>query len=150
VTPIPDINAGDNTTVDHFVHGDGDNGVSVELFKVYDGDHDWPGAFGNLDIDASAEVWKFFMQFDLNGAIASVNGLEKEVDFEIYPNPATNEIQLSTTDYSEKRYAILSLNGEELLSGFLNGGVTTINMTRLSSGMYLVQVGRSIRKFSIR
>ncbi len=150
VTPIPDINAGDNTTVDHFVHGGGDNGVSVELFKVYDGDHDWPGAFGNLDIDASAEVWKFFMQFDLNGAIASVSSLEKEVDFEVYPNPAINEIQLRATDYSEKRYAILSVNGEELFNGFLNGAATTINLTGLSSGMYLVQVGRSIRKFSIR
>ena len=150
VTPIPDINTGDNSTVDHFIHGNGDNGVSVELFKVYGGDHDWPGAFGNMDIDASAEVWKFFMQFDINGAIASTNELENEVDFEVYPNPTTNELQLSTSDYHEQTYSICNMNGKELLTGALNGTTTTIDLRALSAGMYLVTIGRSSRKISVR
>ena len=35
----------------------GDNCVSVEELKVHDGGHDWPGAFGNMDILADEEIW---------------------------------------------------------------------------------------------
>jgi hypothetical protein len=90
------------------------------------------------------------MQFDLNGAIASTNALQKEVDFEVYPNPTTNEIKVRARNHNHNRYSILSVNGEELLTGLLNESMTTINLNGLSSGMYLVQVGRSVRKFSIR
>tara|TARA_E500000178_G_scaffold163702_1_gene163062 strand:- start:2410 stop:2841 length:432 start_codon:yes stop_codon:yes gene_type:complete len=34
----------------------------VWLYKVINGGHDWPGAYGNMDINASAEVWEFFSQ----------------------------------------------------------------------------------------
>ena len=34
----------------------------VWLYKVVNGGHDWPGAYGNMDINASAEVWQFFSQ----------------------------------------------------------------------------------------
>ena len=34
----------------------------VWLYKVINGGHDWPGAYGNMDINASAEVWEFFNQ----------------------------------------------------------------------------------------
>jgi polyhydroxybutyrate depolymerase len=150
VTPIPDINAGDNTTVDHFVHGDGDNGVSVELFKVYDGDHDWPGAFGNLDIDASAEIWKFFMQFDLNGSMTSTYELYNEIDFEVYPNPVSNEVQLSTNTFDNQRYTICGLNGKTLVTGVLSGPITAIDLSKVSAGMYLIKIGASSMKISVR
>ena len=71
ISSIPDIDTSDGTTVDHFVWSSGDNGVTTEHFKVYGGLHDWPGAFGNMDINASEEVWKFFMRFDINGALYS-------------------------------------------------------------------------------
>ena len=32
----------------------------VELFKVVGGGHDWPGAWGNMDINASMVAWDFF------------------------------------------------------------------------------------------
>ena len=35
--------------------------------KVLGGEHDWPGSFGNMDISASVEIWKFVSKYDVNG-----------------------------------------------------------------------------------
>jgi polyhydroxybutyrate depolymerase len=71
ITNIEDISTADGSTVEHHLYASGDNGVTTEHFKVLGGGHDWPGAWGNMDISASVEVWKFFMRFDINGAFAS-------------------------------------------------------------------------------
>ena len=69
ITPIEDIDTTDGSTVEHHIWDSGDNGVTTEHFKIFGGGHDWPGAWGNMDIYASIEVWKFFMRFDINGAV---------------------------------------------------------------------------------
>ena len=73
---IPDINPLDSSTVEHIVYKDGDNGVTTELFKIINGGHTWPGSNFNFsndvinyDINASAEIWKFFSRHDINGLI---------------------------------------------------------------------------------
>ena len=35
-------------------------------YKVIGGDHDWPGDYGNMDIDSSEEIWVFFSQYLTN------------------------------------------------------------------------------------
>jgi len=74
VINVPDINTSDGSTVEHLLYYGGDNDVTVEHFKITGGGHTWSGsAFGgagtNYDIDASVEVWKFFMRYDINGLI---------------------------------------------------------------------------------
>ena len=61
-TPLPNINTVDGSTVEQITYSGGDNGSSVEHFKVNGGGHDWPGAWGNMDISASREAWLFFEQ----------------------------------------------------------------------------------------
>ena len=36
--------------------------TEVWLYTVTGGGHDWPGANGNMDIEASREAWLFFQQ----------------------------------------------------------------------------------------
>jgi hypothetical protein len=43
--------------------------LRVEELKVNGGEHDWPGTFGNMDIDATSEIWDFASQFNINGLI---------------------------------------------------------------------------------
>ena len=71
ITAIADINQFDGSTAEHVVYDGGDNSVTTEHFKIYGGDHDWPGVWGNMDIHASAEVWKFFYKYDINGLIGT-------------------------------------------------------------------------------
>jgi len=69
VVQLPDINSADGSTVEHHSWNNGNGCVSVEHYKVIGGGHDWPGSFGNMDIDASIEIWSFVSQYDLNGYI---------------------------------------------------------------------------------
>ena len=41
------------------------NNNEVWLYKVINGGHDWPGVWGNMDINASELVWNFFNDFSL-------------------------------------------------------------------------------------
>ena len=71
---IPNYDLSDSSTVEHIIYGNGDDGVTTELFKITNGGHTWPGSnfnFGgtNFDINASEEVWKFLSKYDINGLI---------------------------------------------------------------------------------
>lgn len=73
---IPDYVLSDSSTVDHIIFKNGNNGVTTELYKVYNGGHSWPGTSAffsngvvNYDIDASEEIWKFFSKYNIFGLI---------------------------------------------------------------------------------
>jgi len=69
ISQLPNINTSDGSTVEHRVWENGDNCLRVEELKVNGGEHDWPGTFGNMDINATAEIWDFASQFNINGLI---------------------------------------------------------------------------------
>lgn len=56
----PNINTNDGSTVSIKKYGHLDNCLNVWLYTVNGGGHDWPGAWGNMDIDSSREIWNFF------------------------------------------------------------------------------------------
>ena len=67
IVPLPNTNTSDGSTVEHHSWNNGDDCVSVEHFKVNNGGHDWPGSFGNMDIDATEEIWNFVSRFQKVG-----------------------------------------------------------------------------------
>ncbi len=69
---LPDKNAVDGSTVSHFLYADCDRSVAVEHYKVVGGGHTWPGSGvddpdTNYDLHASAEIWRFFSEYDIDG-----------------------------------------------------------------------------------
>jgi len=66
----------------------------------------------------------------------SVSALNEVLDFEVYPNPAQNELNLKTIggDYS---FIIYDIYGREVLQGVLNG---KINVGDLTDGLYYLQL----------
>ena len=42
------------------MYGNDDSCPQVWLYTVNGGGHDWPGAYGNMDINSSEEAWLFF------------------------------------------------------------------------------------------
>ena len=69
ITNIEDSAPFDGSTVERKRWLNGDNCSSVQELKVIGGDHDWPGSFGNMDINASQEIWDFVSKYDINGLI---------------------------------------------------------------------------------
>ncbi len=37
--------------------------TQIQFYQLVGGGHDWPGAFGNMDFNASEVIWKFFAQY---------------------------------------------------------------------------------------
>ncbi len=60
---LPDINKNDSSFVVRETYLNDQNGNEVLFYKVVNGKHDWPGAWGNMDIHASNEIWRFFENY---------------------------------------------------------------------------------------
>lgn len=69
IEELADIEPEDGSSVVKVSHLDCDENNSVILYRVNDSGHTWPGEAGstyglvNQDMDASAEIWKFFSQY---------------------------------------------------------------------------------------
>ena len=70
ITDLEDTFPDNGTTVQRYVYGNGDNGVSVEHLRIEGGQHIWPGSAGDSDINLAEEIWSFFSSYDLNGKIS--------------------------------------------------------------------------------
>lgn len=68
-TEMPDLDTRDGSTVERYAYENGTDRVAVIHYKVLDGGHDWFGAWGNMDIQASELIWEFVSQYDLSGKI---------------------------------------------------------------------------------
>ena len=76
VNYLPDVNLVDLSNVEHYIYNNGINDSSVELYKIINGGHTWPGASipllgnnTNQDFNASEKIWDFFNKYDINGLI---------------------------------------------------------------------------------
>lgn len=105
VRSLEDKRADDGNTVETYLFANGTNGSEVLHYKVLNGGHTWPGSqfssFGtNQDIDASAEIWEFFNQYDIYGLrspiISSTFDVEDRSSVNIYPNPTTGAIHIAS------------------------------------------------------
>lgn len=76
IVDVPNTVPNDGSTVDHYTWADGDSCVAIEHYKVNNGGHDWPGVFGNMDIDATQEIWDYVNQYSLNGHLDCVTTID--------------------------------------------------------------------------
>ena len=69
---LPNTNTSDGSYIINHRYFDCNDNAEVWLYEVVGGGHDWPGSYGNMDINASEEIWDFFSQYsfylgDING-----------------------------------------------------------------------------------
>jgi len=151
VINLPDINSFDGSTVELSLYEEGDNCTSVAHYKVIGGGHDWVGSFGNMDIDASIEIWNFVSKYDMSGLIGcstlSVQeNAGKDGQLLVYPNPAVDRITIELDWTDQANYQIYSTIGELKLNGVIHSTDKTIDLTKLQSGIYILKVGTSIAR----
>ena len=82
VDNVEDSAPNDGSIVERKRWLNGDNCSSVQELKVIGGDHDWPGSFGNMDINATQEIWDFVSQYDITGLI-NCNTNTSDQEFEL-------------------------------------------------------------------
>jgi len=143
VTNIPDLNSSDGSTVEFHAYNNGDNCTAVEHYKIIGGDHEWPGIWGNMDIHASRKIWEFLSKYDINGLIGcGTTSINKEInEIHIYPNPANDHVTIEMDLTENLEYYIYSSIGELIMSGIIDSNKITVDISYLSSNIYLLKVG---------
>lgn len=145
LSDIADINAFDGSTVEHYLYSNGDNGVEVELYKVINGGHTWPGApinvgITNHDIDASVKIWEFFAKYDVNGKILPITSVQTLIKNEthIYPNPAIEKITIKNNVIIEQ-LTIYDMLGKQVHAQSVFNKKQTLSTQGWKSGVYFVK-----------
>ena len=145
MSTVPNTNTSDGSTVERYTWTDASGCTYVEHLKVIDGGHDWPGVFGNMDIDASQEIWNFVSGYDLSGLIeCATNSIENtaalEDEVRVFPNPFEDKLIIESSFQGTQNYALYSILGEHILSGSVQSGSTNINLESIPDGLYILKV----------
>ncbi len=147
VTMLPDINSDDASTVEKHFYAGCDENSTIELMKVLNGGHTWPGAFPigrtNQDISASEEIWRFFAQYDLNGNLSSVANKNQLEDFKLFPTHSESELNLEFKAPAERKVTIFSVDGKVVFSNLIFDVKNQLSISNLHEGIYFLQVDES-------
>jgi polyhydroxybutyrate depolymerase len=149
VTQIPNSNSSDGSTVEKRIWENGDNCVAIQELKVINGDHDWPGSSGNMDIDASEEIWKFVSMYDINGLIncgSTDITISSDIDFEIYPNPSSDFLTIKSYFKTNLNYSVYSSIGKLVINGKLDNLNNIIDLYDLEPQLYILKIDRKSYK----
>ena len=63
---LPDLDPNDGSTIESYIYTSPNSNNEVWLYKVINGGHDWPGSWGNMDVNISEEIWKFFSEISIS------------------------------------------------------------------------------------
>ena len=141
---LPDNNINDGSTVTKRIWENGDSCVSVVEYRINGGEHDWPGSFGNMDINSDNEIWDFVSNYSINGLIEdcnlSVNYNENHNEFSYYPNPIDNYLNINNHS-NYKSIVIFDMNSKFIYESDLIIGNNVLDISDLQSGIYSVLIG---------
>jgi polyhydroxybutyrate depolymerase len=157
-TQIPNINLFDGCTAEHYVYTGGTSNSSVELYKIINGGHTWPGApisigITNQDFNASAEIWRFFRKYKLNQLSASIENNKSNTSWQFYPNPSTDFLSVNSKIKTPSKISIYNTLGIKLFETHLVDEVTKINLTNLPNAIYYLNFeneGKQSQKIMVK
>jgi len=93
------------------------------------------------DWNGSAWVYTQRITFTYSGP-TSISETINEADITVYPNPASDVITIkANTGISGMVYSITDQTGKMMLKGKLNDESTSVDITQLSKGIYLLNIG---------
>ena len=134
---LPNIDNSDGSVVTSEKYLNGLNNNEVWYYEVIGGGHDWPGAWGNMDINAGKEAWLFF-QNHINNMLSLQNFEDLENTIRIFPNPTSNLINIETNNlFALKEIIIYNTLGVNLNLKFTDG---LIDLTSLNPGVYFLTI----------
>jgi len=144
ITPLPNTNLLDNSTVDLLDYSPCLNNNLVQMLKVNGGGHQWPGTSSllggigtiNRDIKASAEIWNFFRGHSCNSSTQGIHSIALNY-FYLQPLQGNNYLLKGSTPIA--LIDIYNTNGQLVSSSRLNLPYE-LNIDKLAYGMYLLKV----------
>jgi polyhydroxybutyrate depolymerase len=146
-TAVPDIVTTDMCTAEHYVYSGCYDDINIELFKIIDGGHTWPGTaltflgVTNLDINACREIWRFFSQYRLDELMGvETNPLLKN-DINVYPNPFTENTFIHSNEGLIDSWMLFDNQGKLIANDYdVVDNLITISGENLIAGIYYLYV----------
>lgn len=143
---VPNTNIADGCTAEHYIYSGGLSNSSVELYKIINGGHTWPGfLFGgvgtNLDINASKEIWRFFRKYKLSLLTSNQELNANPISFNVFPNPVNDYVQVEFNLHTNKPTYIAIYNsiGELVLQQqLISSQMLDVNV--LKPGIYFLSI----------
>jgi hypothetical protein len=112
---------------------------------VLNGGHTWPSALlditsgpTNRDINANQEIWNFFKQYSLDGAV-NVPVIKASIQINVFPNPTSDIIRIQSSE-NIQRVTINNMLGQRILEKTGNFANTEINLNGWNNGVYFIQL----------
>ena len=148
VNDFSNISTTDGSNVQKWSWINGEACSSVVHLKVEGGGHDWPGSFGNMDINASEEIWNYVSQYDLNGVIdcelVSTKNQFSTEQIKILNNPTDGKIFIDVKALSTPlNFEIFSMIGTKIKGGI---AYSEIDVSELPNDLYLLKIKNQIFK----
>lgn len=81
--------------------------------------------------------------------IVSITSLEKELVFNVYPNPASHQLVVNGNQNKPTNLVMTDLNGRIVLQKTLRAGVNEINIKDFTKGVYILKLDTITRKIII-
>lgn len=144
---LPDNDPNDGSHIISEKHIKGKYNHEVWLYKIVDGGHDWPGAWGNMDIHTGEEVWNFFdLVMSHSTADIDDNNMNTSDGYLIYPNPASSFVKIELPGSKKTSYEIYNLSGKHLTSGLINDEKSSIEISHFPKGLYFLHINNKVFK----
>ena len=138
---VPDTQS-DGYTIDHYIYSGGQSNSSVEFYKVNGADHVWLTPAN--DIFYTTEIWKFFNKYQQGPITASVTEIQSEKVYEVFPNPASDELWIKGGNGSKLNITLADLTGKLILSGsqLTTNGLAALSLKELhlKKGSYILTI----------
>ena len=154
IIEVPDINPSDGSTVERYQWSDAQGCRELTHYKVLGGDHDWPGAFGNMDIVSHEVIWDHLKEFDMNGRISCGSLVVSDfelISWSIAPNPTSSHLIINLDEFrAPVDYRIFNTGGISCLEGTLQSKSSSIELESLKAGTYGIHVKGQTQLFIVR
>jgi len=156
---LPDIDTTDQSTVTKSIYSPCNDDVEVILYTINGGEHTWPGApivigVTNYDIDASVEIWNFFSQYTLPGALGINKNDLSQGKMLIYPQPVKNAavVKLPVENDQHWNLRLMDFSGRIIRDEYAGYG-KQVSLARegLKPGIYIIELssGNSVYREKI-
>jgi photosystem II stability/assembly factor-like uncharacterized protein len=91
--------------------------------------------FANSYYEVKCGVSKYY-----NNPVSNLHSIESDNSISLYPNPTSSEITITSDKFTNEPYTLFDQMGRTVGSGKLSGTNTTISLSTLSKGIYILKV----------
>ena len=82
----------------------------------------------------------FSTGLNMNGMVNTKEVIHNTLDFDVYPNPASKELQITLASHTPATVSIYNILGQSVLANTAYMSETSIDISHLSTGIYFVHV----------